>query len=72
MLFSFIRKWGRFRFNTPGSSQICIAKCIYSYGDVVSLAAAFVLRGALRDETKTAAMETNRDDQAENLVKLTA
>ena len=56
----------------PGSYKICIAKCIYSYRDVVSLTAAFVSRGALCDETKTAAMETNRDDQAENLVKLTA
>ena len=56
----------------PGSYQICIAKCIYSYRNVVSLAEVFVSRAALRDETKTAAREINRDDQAENLVELTA
>ena len=54
------------------ATKFVLPSVFYSYRDVVSLAAALVSRGALRDETKTAAMETNRDDQAENLVKVTA
>jgi len=56
----------------PGSYQICIAKCIYSYRDVVFLAEVLSREERCVTRQRTAARETNRDDQAENLAKLTA